>query len=86
MNKLSIFQDIEKFISESTHGVVYFCLGSLLKGKTMPVHLRNAFLNAFRQLPQRVLWKWENDTLPNKPDNVMIKKWMPQRDILGTYL
>ncbi|XP_065216418.1 UDP-glycosyltransferase UGT5-like [Planococcus citri] len=76
-------KDIEKFINESTHGVIYFCLGSLLKAKTMPVHIRQAFEDAFRQLPQRVLWKWENETLPNKPDNVMIKKWMPQRDILA---
>lgn len=49
----------------------------------MPVEKRNAFLNAFSQIPQRVLWKYEEDDLPGKTDNIMIRKWMPQRDILG---
>ncbi|KAJ8972839.1 hypothetical protein NQ314_000003 [Rhamnusium bicolor] len=40
------------------------------------------FLKAFSRLPQRVLWKWENETMEGKPDNVMIQKWMPQLDIL----
>lgn len=49
----------------------------------MPEYVRDAFLKAFSKLPQRVLWKWENEVLPGKTDNVMIKKWMPQRDVLG---
>lgn len=64
-------------------GVIYFCLGSLLQARTMPVEKRNAFLKAFSQIPQRVLWKYEEDDLPGKTDNIMIRKWMPQRDILG---
>lgn len=57
--------------------------GSLMRSQTMPLHVRKMFLKAFSKLPQRVLWKWEADELADKPDNVMIKKWMPQRDILG---
>jgi glucuronosyltransferase len=30
-----------------------------------------------------VLWKFEADDLPNKPDNVMISKWTPQSDLLA---
>ncbi|XP_044750030.1 UDP-glycosyltransferase UGT5-like isoform X2 [Coccinella septempunctata] len=76
-------QNIEKFINESTHGVIYFSLGSMIKGHTFPQEKREAFLKAFARLPQRVLWKWENETMPGKPDNVMIQKWMPQFDILS---
>lgn len=43
---------------------------------------REAFLHSLGKLKQRVLWKWENDTIPNQPPNVFIRKWMPQRDIL----
>lgn len=50
----------------------------------MSIEARNAITNAFKQISQRVLWKWELDDLPNKPINIMTKKWMPQRDILGT--
>ena len=30
-----------------------------------------------------MLWKWEDDNLPGKPDNVMIGKWLPQDDVLA---
>ncbi|XP_049957789.1 UDP-glycosyltransferase UGT5-like [Schistocerca serialis cubense] len=49
----------------------------------MPEHKRIAFLEAFAQLPQRVLWKWEVDSLPGQPENVMIAKWLPQQDVLA---
>lgn len=61
-------------------------MGSLLRGETFPEEKRNAFLYAFSKIPQRVLWKWEGDVLPGKSDNIMISKWMPQRDILGKIL
>ncbi len=76
-------QDLETFLNESANGVIYFCLGSLMRASTMTPKMRKAFVSAFKQVPQNVLWKWEADSLPDKPSNVLIKKWMPQRDILG---
>lgn len=76
-------QDIDKWINESKHGVIYFSFGSLVKGHTMPADKRQAFINAFKRLPQRVIWKWENDTMEGKTDNILIGKWMPQFDILS---
>lgn len=77
-------QDIQKYIDEAEHGVIYFCLGSLLRGETIPVDKKQMFLNVFKKIPQRILWKWEGE-FPEKPPNVMISKWMPQRNILGRY-
>jgi len=57
-------------------------MGSLLRGETFSANKRQMFLNVFNKIPQRILWKWEGE-LPGKPSNVMIRKWMPQRDILG---
>lgn len=38
----------------------------------------------FRQLPQRILWKWEVDEeMPDLPSNVKLARWLPQQDILG---
>lgn len=52
----------------------------------MPTEKRQAFINAFKRLPQRVIWKWENDTMEGKTDNIFIGKWMPQFDILSKLL
>ncbi|XP_065218985.1 UDP-glycosyltransferase UGT5-like [Planococcus citri] len=75
-------EDIQKFIDESEHGVIYFCMGSLFKMETFPESKRIAFLRAFSKLPQRVLWKWDGD-LQGKTDRIFTSKWMPQRDILA---
>uniref|UniRef100_A0A2H8TD97 UDP-glucuronosyltransferase 2C1 n=1 Tax=Melanaphis sacchari TaxID=742174 RepID=A0A2H8TD97_9HEMI len=77
----SLPEDILEFIQQSPHGVIYFTFGSTVKLSSLPQHIKNVFIEVFAQIPQRVLWKYE-DELENKPKNVMIKKWLPQQDIL----
>ena len=55
----------------------------MIQGSDWPVEKRNAFLKVFSQLKEKVIWKFENETLIDKPDNVMISSWIPQRDILA---
>lgn len=55
----------------------------MLQSHTLPDDKRDAFLQAFSELPQRILWKWEADMLPGQPKNVWIEKWCPQIDILS---
>jgi glucuronosyltransferase len=45
-----------------------------------------AFFEVFSKLKQRVLWKWENDSLAGQPGNVKLGKWLPQSDILGEFI
>ncbi len=54
----------------------------MIRAESLPVEKREALLNAFAKFNQTIIWKWENDTLPNQPPNVYIRKWMPQREIL----
>jgi hypothetical protein len=49
----------------------------------MPEEKRRVFIEAFSELPQKILWKWESDILPGQPANVKIGTWLPQQDILG---
>jgi glucuronosyltransferase len=77
-----LLQDVKKFLDDSEHGVIYFSLGSIVKTNTLAADKRDAFLQAFAELPQRILWKWEADTIPNKPPNVKIARWLPQVDVL----
>jgi UDP:flavonoid glycosyltransferase YjiC (YdhE family) len=81
-----IYQELQKYLDEAPDGVIYFSMGSHLQGNLMPEYKRNAFLGAFSKLKQRVLWKWESDTLPGQPSNVKLGKWLPQSDIIGECL
>jgi len=75
-------KDILKFIDDSPNGVMFFTFGSLIRISTLPPNVLQMFKNVFAKLPIRVLWKYEEE-MQNKPDNVYISKWMPQRDILS---
>lgn len=75
--------DIQRFLDESTNGVIYFSLGSFMQASAMPKDKINTFLKTFGKLKQNVLWKFEDKTLANVPKNVMIQKWLPQSDVLA---
>ena len=79
-----VLQDILKFIEGSGEdGFIFFSLGSVITGSKLKEDVRKAFAGAFSKLKQRVLWKWETETMPDLPPNVMLKKWLPQQDVLG---
>ncbi|CAB3247304.1 unnamed protein product [Arctia plantaginis] len=73
--------EIERFINEAEHGVIYVNLGSTVKDSTLPSDKLKELLSAFAKLPLRVLWKWDGANL-QLPRNVMTMKWLPQYDIL----
>lgn len=77
-----MLQFFKEYIDDSKHGVIYFSMGSTLKGHTFPKEKREAFLKIFEKLPQRVIWKWENETMEGKPDNVLLSRWTPQFEII----
>ncbi|XP_070498432.1 UDP-glycosyltransferase UGT5-like [Chironomus tepperi] len=81
--KKELPKDIQEFLDSATDGAVVFTMGSIVKAQEFPEHIRVAFTRAFGKIKQKVLWKYENETLPNKPDNLMISPWIPQRDILA---
>ncbi|CAH2232873.1 jg16632 [Pararge aegeria aegeria] len=75
--------DLQKLLDESKHGVVYMSLGSNIRSADLPEQKKRAFLNVFKQLKQTVLWKWEEDELEGKPDNLVTGKWLPQQQIIA---
>lgn len=64
-------------------GAIYFSLGSNVRSNELSMNLRKIIMETLAQVPYPVLWKFENDDLPGKPDNVMITKWAPQQDVLS---
>ncbi|KAG8228498.1 UDP-glycosyltransferase [Ladona fulva] len=78
-------QEIKQFMDGANeHGVIYVSFGSILKSANFPIEIRNAFIEAFSKLKQRVLWKWEGVIpLPGQTENVRLEKWLPQQDVLA---
>lgn len=71
-----------EFLDSGTDGFIYFSLGSNVKSKDLSKENLEAITEALRELPYKVLWKFEADELPDKPENVKLIKWAPQQAIL----
>lgn len=39
--------------------------------------------NVFRNLSYKFVWKWEEEVMTGKPDNVYVSKWISQTTLLG---
>ncbi|XP_002138039.2 UDP-glucuronosyltransferase 2A2-like [Drosophila pseudoobscura] len=77
-------KDMEDFVQGSGEaGVIYFSLGTLFRSKSLTEDQLKVLLQTFASLPQRVLWKYDDDQLPGKPENVFISKWFPQQAVLA---
>ncbi|XP_037817468.1 UDP-glucosyltransferase 2-like [Lucilia sericata] len=76
-------QDLQEFLDNASEGAIYFSMGSNLKSKDIPAETLKVILDTFRELKVKVLWKFENESLANKPDNVFIKSWYPQPSVLA---
>jgi glucuronosyltransferase len=75
-------QKLQEMLDNAKHGVIYLSWGSMVKADTLSEEKREGILRALGKFKQLVLWKYENETMPNQPPNVIIRKWMPQREIL----
>ncbi|XP_051260355.1 UDP-glucuronosyltransferase [Dicentrarchus labrax] len=74
--------DLEEFVEGSgDDGFIVFTLGSLVS--TMPEEKAKEFFDAFRQIPQRVLWRYTGVPPADAPKNVRLLKWLPQNDLLA---
>lgn len=84
-NFLIFLQDIKTILDNAKDGAIFFSIGSNLRSADLPIEKRDILLNTFKKLPQVILWKFEDENLPGKSDNIFIKNWFPQNDVLGKY-
>ena len=69
-------------MDNAKEGVIFVSWGSMVRADSLPEDKLESLVQAFATLKEKVLWKYENDTLPNNPSNVFIHKWLQQREIL----
>ncbi|XP_057191898.1 UDP-glucuronosyltransferase-like isoform X1 [Triplophysa rosa] len=75
-------KELEEFVNGSgEHGFVVFTLGSMVS--QLPEAKARVFFEAFKQIPQRVLWRYTGPVPEDAPKNVKLMKWLPQNDLLG---
>ncbi|XP_069020543.1 UDP-glucuronosyltransferase 1A1-like isoform X1 [Embiotoca jacksoni] len=73
-------EDLESWVS-GEHGFVVFTLGSMVSD--LPDEITSVFFDAFRQIPQKVIWRFTGQLPDNVPENVKVMKWVPQNDLLA---
>ncbi|XP_029003330.1 UDP-glucuronosyltransferase 1-6-like isoform X2 [Betta splendens] len=73
-------EDLESWVSEK-QGFVVFALGTMVSH--MPEEITSVFLQAFKQIPQKVIWRYTGQVPGNVPENVKIMTWIPQNDLLA---
>ncbi|KAG8238387.1 UDP-glycosyltransferase, partial [Ladona fulva] len=78
--------DLAEFLDGSEQGAIFFSLGSNIKSELLAKERLDMLISSFAALgPKiRVLWKFNPKTpIDNLPSNLLIRKWLPQEDILG---
>ncbi|XP_034113084.1 UDP-glycosyltransferase UGT4-like [Drosophila albomicans] len=70
------------FVNGAEHGVIYFSMGMEILTAWLPKTMKQKMLQTFSQLKQRVVWKHDVHTMPNKSDNVYLTSLAPQRQLL----
>jgi glucuronosyltransferase len=75
--------DIKTFIESAEHGVVYFSLGSNVKPSVMDETKKRDIIAALSKLKQKVIWKWDDESLKVDKNKFLVRKWLPQDDILA---
>ncbi|XP_075896485.1 UDP-glucuronosyltransferase-like [Nelusetta ayraudi] len=74
--------DLEEFVNDSgDDGFVVFSLGSAVDN--IPEDRAKLFFDAFRQIPQRVLWRYTGPAPADALKNVKLMEWLPQNDLLA---
>ena len=76
-------KDLKTYMDAHEGGVVYVSFGSALKPSQMTAEQKNVFIDAFKELKNTpIIWKWD-DVTDGLPENVLIKTWLPQNDLLA---
>lgn len=76
-------EKLNEFISSSNKPIIYINFGSSIKFSDLDPKYIQIFKNVLKELPYNVIWKWEQETMADKPDNVFITQWTQQSDLLA---
>ena len=64
--------DLQEFMDSATDGAILVSFGSSLKADQMPEEKVQVFMDTFKQLGMKVIWKWDV-AIPGLPDNIFLR-------------
>lgn len=78
--------NFKTLIFPSLKGSILFAMGTNFRSDHLTSDKRKIFIDAFRKLSEfNFLWKFDENLLTDykKPRNLMVRKWLPQNEILA---
>jgi len=76
-------KELQKFMDDAENGVIYFSMGLDILVKFLPENLQQTLVKSLAKLKERVVWKNEIFSMPNKSENIYVIEKSPQRHILA---
>ncbi|CAL8137624.1 unnamed protein product [Orchesella dallaii] len=74
---------LEDFINKGKDGFIYVSFGTVGEFTKFDPEIRQAFVNTLFKFPNiQFIWKSTHPIQEKLPDNVLVEKWLPQKDIL----
>lgn len=81
-------KELDEFMRRGKRGAILFSLGTNMLPQNVDRETKLKIVEAFRQLPDyNFLWKFDKEYLRDvqMPDNVLVKDFLPQTDVLGKF-
>ncbi|KAH8241268.1 hypothetical protein KR032_005719, partial [Drosophila birchii] len=76
-------EQLQRFMDEAKEGVIYFSMGLDILVRFLPQNMQQSLMQSFSRLKQRIVWKNELSTSPNKTDKIYMIARAPQRHVLA---
>ncbi|XP_063992241.1 uncharacterized protein LOC135170396 [Diachasmimorpha longicaudata] len=83
MMNTTLPRDLKNSLDNARQGFIYFSLGSNINSSQMRPDILERIIGAFSEMPYLIVWKYDGDSLPHKPSNVLTQKWIPQHGVLA---
>ncbi|EDV49560.1 UDP-glucuronosyltransferase 2B13 [Drosophila erecta] len=75
--------DLQVFIDEAEHGVIFFSLGLEQDINDLPMKTQKILVETFKSVPQRVIWKFDGESTMSLGSNTYHSSLLPQQAILA---
>lgn len=77
----------QEIVDKAPKGIVIFSMGSVANTSRMPMAWKEAIVYAMGDLPDYTfIIRLQGEIPKNKPKNVIVSEWLPQKDLLGKLL